>query len=289
MTMTLRTAPPGGGKSYTSVNLIVEAILAGKCVAGNVELVGDWPQRIARRHWPFWIRRFARKRFLDHARDRYHFSEDLEELFNIRLDGKGESRGLMVLDEAHNWMNARSWSKGDRAEIVRFFSQHRKFGWDVELIAQDAEMIDKQVRVLAEYIAYGRNLKKAKWGGVRLFPFNLFLVVVCWHASRRVVVERKLYRLRRWVANLYDHEATFGGLVGDAGSSAIHMPSPPSQRGQADPRVDGRTRLGAAGRPHAQAPAGPETPGEGHREVAEGEEEGEPDTWAQDGDRYRHV
>lgn len=280
MTMTLRTAPPGGGKSYSTVRLIVRAILDGKCVAGNVELVPDWPERIARRHWPFWLRRIKRKRFLEEARDRYHFSEDLDELFNIRLAGKGEGRGLMILDEAHNWMNARSWSAADRKEIVRFFSQHRKFGWDVELIAQDEEMIDKQVRKLAEYIAHGRNLKKAKWAGIRVFPFNLFLVVVRWHAAERTVVERNFFRLQRWVANLYDHEATFGGLIADGGRDAILMPSPPSQRGQLDPRVDGWTRLGAAGRPHESVTDLPEAVGEEHQEHGEGEQEGEPETWA---------
>ena len=118
MTITLRTAPPGGGKSYTAVRRVVEAVLEGKCVAGNVELVPDWPERIARRHWPFWLRRGRRRRFLREARSRYHFTEDLGELFRLRLAGRGEGRGLMVLDEAHNWMNARSWSAEDRREIV---------------------------------------------------------------------------------------------------------------------------------------------------------------------------
>lgn len=249
MAITLRTAPPGGGKSYTAVRGVVEAILSGKAVAGNVQLVDDWPERIARRHWPFWVRRRRRRQFLQEARHRYHFTEDLGELFRLRLSGRGEGRGLMVLDEAHNWMNARSWSASDRAEIVRFFSQHRKLGWDVELIAQQPEMIDKQVRALAEYVAYGRNLKKAKWGGVRIFPVNLFLVVVTWHASERVVVERKLFRLVKWIAALYDHEATFGGLIADeAEGGAIPFPSPPEDRGQRRPG-DGRTRPGAAGRP----------------------------------------
>jgi zonular occludens toxin Zot len=280
VTITLRTAPPGGGKSYTSVRNVVNAILEGKCVAGNVELVPDWPERIARHHWPFWIRRRRRRRFLREARERYHFTDDLGELFRLRLAGRGEGRGLMVLDEAHNWMNARSWSAEDRKEIVRFFTQHRKLGWDVELIAQDAEMIDKQVRVLAEYIAYGRNMKKAKWGGVRIFPFNLFMVVVCWHASQRVVVERKFFRLTKWIADLYDHEATFGGLnAAEADGGVIPFPSPPEDRGQR-PAVDGRTRPGAAGRP-APAPLPPAAPAdEGHVEHPDGDQEGEPETWS---------
>jgi hypothetical protein len=276
MAITLRTAPPGGGKSYTAVRALVEALLAGRCVAGNVQLVEDWPERIARRHWPFWVRRLRRRRFLAEARSRYHFTEDLGELFRLRLAGKGEGRGLMVLDEAHNWMNARSWSASDRAEIVRFFSQHRKLGWDVELIAQQPEMIDKQVRALAEYIAYGRNLNKAKWGGVRIFPVNLFLVVVTWHASERVVVERKLFRLVKWIAALYDHEATFGGLIADdAEGGAIPFPSPPESRGQRRP-PDGRTRPGAAARP-GPAASSPSWGAEGHEEALLGEEEGEPE------------
>lgn len=285
MTITLRTAPPGGGKSYTAVRSVVEAILDGKCVAGNVELVEDWPEIIARHYWPFWMRRLRRRRFLERARDRYHFTEDLGELFRLRLEGRGEGRGLMVLDEAHNWMNARSWSASDRKEIVRFFSQHRKLGWDVELIAQDADMIDKQVRALAEYIAYGRNLKKAKWGGVRIFPVNLFLVVVCWHASQRVVVERKVFRLVKWIARLYNHEATFGGLiVDDAEGGAIPFPSPPETRGQHH-GADGRTRPGAAGRPpRGDSPLDPAD--DGHVELAVGDQEDEPETWDVDGD-YR--
>ncbi|MFN8131542.1 MAG: zonular occludens toxin domain-containing protein [Solirubrobacteraceae bacterium] len=58
-------------------------------------------------------------------------SHDLQELFRVRMPGRREGRGVMVLDEAHNWMNSRLWKDTDRLELVRFFSQHRKLGWDV--------------------------------------------------------------------------------------------------------------------------------------------------------------
>jgi hypothetical protein len=251
MTITLVTAPPGGGKSYYCVRRVTNALMEGKPVAGNVALQPGWERTMARRNWVYWLRPLKRRKFIAHAADLYFYSEDLEELFRLRLEGKGEGRGVMILDEAHNWMNARSWSAKDREAIVRFFSQHRKLGWNVDLVAQHAEMIDKQVRNLCEYVVYLRNLKKASWGGVRLFPINLFLAVTTWHAAQRVVVKRELFRLT-WRKDLYDTNATSHGLIGDdAEGGVIWLPSTPSERLSAAVAADGRARPGATGRPPA--------------------------------------
>jgi len=278
-TITLVTAPPGGGKSYYAIRRVVDALMEGKPVAGNVELDEDWVRKIVRRNWVLWLRPFKRREFIKHAADRYHFTEDLEELFRLRLEGKGESRGRMVLDEAHNWMNARSWSAEDRKAIVKFFSQHRKLGWDIDLIAQHAEMIDKQVRNLCEYVVYLRNLKKASWGGIRLFPFNLFLAITTWHASSRVIVKRELFRLT-WKKDLYDTEATSHGLRhDDAEGGHIPFPSPPGERGQRPAAgARGRTRPGAADRPPADGPLPELSEAERSGEEAAGESL-EPEHW----------
>ena len=148
----------------------------------------------------------------------------------------------MVLDEAHNWMNARSWSAGDRDEIVRFFTQHRKLGWNVLLIAQDAEMLDKQVRRNFEYHIHLRNLRKARFWGLPLSPVNLFLAITTWHAATRVVIKREVFPLS-WRKGLYDTNATFGGLVGTgAADDALWLPCPPAER-----PPDGSTRAPARG------------------------------------------
>ncbi|MEX2105929.1 MAG: zonular occludens toxin domain-containing protein [Solirubrobacterales bacterium] len=278
--ISLVSGPPGNGKSFYAIRKVTQALDEGKPVAGNVELRQGWPQKLARHNWVFWLRRLARRKFLREAGNRYHYTEDLGELFRIRLRGEGEGRGLMVLDEAHNWMNARSWSARDREEIVRFFTQHRKLGWDVILIAQHPEMIDKQVRNLCEYNIYLRNLKKARWGGLPIFPVNLFLAVWCWHSAQRVVVKREVFPLS-WRKDLYDTDATSHGLVGDeAEGGTLWLPSPPADRMQLAPRTDGRTRPGAAGRPPAGAPDAPSA-GAGSPDGAEhAGEAGEPETWA---------
>src|SRR5205807_4703441 len=112
------------------------ALDAGKCVATNVQLTDGWEERAAKANW---VRRFIPGRVrhtIESYRRRTHITGNLDELLSVRLDGKGESRGVMVLDEAHTWCNARSWKDGDRARLVRWFSAHRHLGWDVYLITQ---------------------------------------------------------------------------------------------------------------------------------------------------------
>lgn len=222
----LVTGPLGSGKSYYSVRAIGAALDAGKVVATNVELAPDTPERVAksnltRRLTPGGVRRKA-----DKVRRSLFVADDLDELFALRLRGSEEGRGLMVLDEAHGWMNSRNWSDGNRQSIIRFFSQSRKLGWDVLLITQDAEMIDKQVRRLFEYHVHLRNLAKAKVLGVRVVPGNLFLAIWTWHATgTQVVVKREAFRLG-WPKNLYETRQLTHGLADDDGD-ALWLPLEP--------------------------------------------------------------
>lgn len=219
----LVTGPPGAGKSYYAVRKLAQALDEGKVVATNVELREDWADVIDKHNKVRWLRPRRRRAWNDLAPRSFVQSHTLSELFNLRIRGTGESRGVMLLDEAHNWMNARSWSAKDREDIVRFFTQHRKLGWDVYLIAQDAEMIDKQVRTLFEYHVSLRNLRKAKvMGFIPLTPFNTFLAIWRWHSSANVITKRELYTLT-WRKTLYDTMATSHGLASGADGQAPHL------------------------------------------------------------------
>jgi hypothetical protein len=283
----LVSGPPGNGKSFYAIRTATKWLEEGKVVAGNVELSEDWPRRVAKRNWVFWLRPFRRRRFLREGMHRYHYTEDLEELAALRLHGSGEARGLMVLDEAHNWMNARSWSAEDRKAIVRFFSQHRKLGWDVLLIAQHPEMIDKQVRNLVEYNVFLRNLKKAKWGGVPIFPFNLFLAVWCWHSADRVIVKREVFPLS-WRKNLYDTYVTSHGLKADGSfDETIWLPSPPADRGQLTAPPDARARSGATACPPVSESVPPSQLSDALPSGEQAFESDEPEAWPVEGDFTR--
>lgn len=249
MTISLITGVPGSGKTMFACKEISRALEDGKPVATNVQLREDFPEYILRRSWLYYVKFWRRKSFQKRAREQFHFAESLDELMAIRLKGSREGRGLMVLDEAHEWMNARSWSAEDRKVIVRLFSQHRKLGWDVLVLAQHPEMIDKQVRNLVEYVAYFRNLKKAKWPliGLPISPVNLFLGIFTWHAVKRVVVKRVFFPVS-WRANLYDtHQVMHGLQTEDDDLDVIVLPSPASDR--AKPTAAARTGGSSAARP----------------------------------------
>lgn len=64
---------------------------------------------------------------------------------------------LLVIDEAQLMLNSRDWQDSKRMQWLGFFSQHRKLGYSIVLVAQTRDMLDKQIRSLAEeYVAHVR-------------------------------------------------------------------------------------------------------------------------------------
>jgi len=54
--------------------------------------------------------------------------------------------GVLILDELGTWMNTRSFQDPGRAAVLDWLIHARKHRWEVYLIVQGANMIDKQVR-----------------------------------------------------------------------------------------------------------------------------------------------
>lgn len=243
--LVLVTGTPGAGKSYYAVRKMLDAVEGGRYVASNVALVDGWAESFARSHPLRWLMPGRRAGLAREWGARTFVSPDLGELFRVRMPGRREGRGVMVLDEAHNWMNSRLWKDTDRLELVRFFSQHRKLGWDVYLITQDANNIDRQVRSLFEYHVTLRNLKRFKLAGIPLLPVNLFLAIWKWNGAGGAVVKRETYRLNS-TAKLYDTLATSHGLAEDV-EDAIWLPRPPASSPAPEPAVSvASSRLPAA-------------------------------------------
>jgi len=57
----------------------------------------------------------------------------------------------LYLDESQILFNARDWMQKGRENWLSFFTQHRKYGYLIVLVAQFDRMIDRQVRSLVEY------------------------------------------------------------------------------------------------------------------------------------------
>ena len=259
MAIALVTGAPGAGKTYYAVRRIKAALESGQMVATNIELAAGWAEDIARSNL---LTRLVpgrvRKRAAEYRR-RVLVSADLSQLFAVRIAGcrkcdgckrhgtcRREGRGVMVLDEAHNWINGRTWdvdesgssardAKGAavrrRLEVVRFFSQHRKLGWNVDLITQSAESLDAQVRRLMETHVRLRNIGRFKVAGIRIFPVNLFIAIHIWNDPSKSILKRDVYRLVRRTARLYDTMALSHGLDDDDADdqARIVLPRPRSE------------------------------------------------------------
>lgn len=263
---------PGSGKSLWTTRQIVRALRSGKYVATNVGMVEDWPMRAARMQTIGWLRpRHARKLAARNARNMV-VSGDLDYLMSLRLPeyrgrGSGEGRGIVVLDEAHLWLNTRAFRDEDRPKLVAWFSQHRKLGWDVYLITQSDKSIDQQIARLAEYVVKLRNLRKFRLMGIPITGgMNVFLGVWRWaNESRAKPMRREMFLLNRKLAGLYDtlaiHETGADEL---ADARTVLMPISPAgeegerarvrraagastERGTADRRTDARSSISPVG------------------------------------------
>lgn len=117
---------------------------------------------------------------------------------------------MLIIDEAGGWLNARTWQSvkrerinvysGDvelvteRELIIDWLTQSRKRFWDIYLIAQAAEMLDKQVRVaVGEGVVRIRRLDRFRMGGVTM-PRVHIAVVRYGLDLNAPVIERWFYR-----------------------------------------------------------------------------------------------
>ena len=213
---------PGSGKSAVATVDMLEFLLSGGVVACNYSLIPGWHFKLASMNWhvrlgfkdrdylaeQYWKRAFK----IGTSDTLYQLSDRLKELVPPGKDGRlKEGAGRLYLDEAQLLFNSRTWQKNK--EFIEFFTQHRKLGWDVYLIAHSSEMIDAQIRPLIEYEARLRNMKKVKlFGFIPVSPVPCFLSIVRYagiSAGAGTVAWRRLYRLNKTFASLYDSMQVF--------------------------------------------------------------------------------
>lgn len=118
----------------------------------------------------------------------------------------------LYIDEAQVIFGNRDWRAADRAEWIRFFTQHRKFGFDVYIVAQNHEMIDKQIRSLVEYEVQHRKLNNSGFVGRLASLFLLGHPAVCavtrWYGMRMRLSSQWMLGTKKYYS-LYDTRKIF--------------------------------------------------------------------------------
>ena len=194
MAITLKTGGVGEGKSASTIALCIEHLRRGGVVATNFGLADNWSEGLAR--WkitdildPDWKQKRAHDLWsrwfrIGTVETINDLSKQLPDLVNgekgrevkayrkTGRKGRPESLGLLVLDEGHIFFNSRDWK--NNMPMIHFCSQSRKKGWDVVIIAHDADMIDSQIRKgLINFEETTRNLAKARMLPLLPFTFSL--------------------------------------------------------------------------------------------------------------------
>ena len=171
----LFSGTPGSGKSLHTAEKIYYALRAGRPVICNfdVNLAFVQGRRSRQLNFQYWpndqitvdqLTSFAAAYF-EHRRMR-------------------EDWILLILDEAQLLFNAREWDAKGRKEWLSFFTQHRKYGYEIILVAQFDRMLDRQIRSLIEYEYIHRKVSNfGVWGKVfsAVFLGKLFVAVQMWY------------------------------------------------------------------------------------------------------------
>lgn len=117
-----------------------------------------------------------------------------------------EGQALIVIDECQLIFNSRTWQSNGRYEWISFFTQHRKFGYDIILVSQFDRLIDRQIRSLIEYEVIHRKINNFKIAGAiigLLMGGSAFIAITYWYGAKQKI-SSDVFRLKKRYAEFYN-------------------------------------------------------------------------------------
>lgn len=192
MTIYLYTGTPGSGKSFHATKDIYTKIKKKK----KNTVISNYNLNIPSKFKKNFI-------YLDNSEITVNYFYQ----YAIKNNRVGEeNQTLIILDEAQILFNSRDWNSknNQRMEWIKFFSQHRKFGYNIIMIAQNDRMIDRQIRSLVEYEV--AHMKVNNY--FRIIPITVFLAVTRWY-GQKMKVSQEIMMYNKKIAKLYNSYEIF--------------------------------------------------------------------------------
>ena len=172
----LYSGTPGSGKSTHAAQTILDAVRKGRRVLANFEVnldvLGDKAGLFT--HVP-----------------NYGLTVKYLQTYSKRVfDGRRIVEGgiLLVVDEAQLLFSPMAWQNTYAQGWLGFFTQHRKYGFDIVLITQIDRMLNRQIRGLIEYEYIHRKVRNLGgfWGVVLSLFIGQFYCVETWYQVRNL-------------------------------------------------------------------------------------------------------
>lgn len=181
------TGTPGSGKSLRAMQEVEKYLNQGKNVIANFPIKINSIKKV-KGHFYYMPNEQINVQFL------VQFSKQMHVL-------EKENQTLIVFDEASVKFNARDFSSKDRMEFLNFFSQHRKYGYNIMMITQSLRQIDRQVRDQFELEIKHRKLNNYKifW----MLPFPMFISIKT-HIAFRDKIEHEFFFYKKRYGEMYD-------------------------------------------------------------------------------------
>lgn len=240
--ITLLQGTMGSGKSATCTAMAFDHLKKGGVVASNFKLVDGWAYELAKHSFAGMLSERLRCINAQSHYDRHFYVDSLESINAIdpkrlavrdlkSVEGKyQEGQGLLILDECQLIFNSRKWQ--GNMPWIEFFTQSRKKGWDILLVAHSIDMVDSQIRPLIEFEARFRNLQKVRIPimGLPLSPIPAFAIVYRYAGlgpGSSNVVKKDIAPLPIWAARLYDSLQVFTAEQWGNSSLPSHCGNPP--------------------------------------------------------------
>ena len=193
----LYTGTPGSGKSYHVAKEIFWYIQHGRNVIANFDVNYD---AIPGKHKGYFF-----------CKDNFELTVDWIQDFALlahRRDARDriiEKQTVLIIDECQLIFNCRAWNDRDRKRWCSFFTQHRKYGYDIILVTQFDRLVDRQIRSLVEYEVKHRKINNFGTGGVivslLLLGHPIFAAIEYWYGVKErcgmtmMIGRRKYYEL----------------------------------------------------------------------------------------------
>lgn len=229
MSIYIYTGTPGSGKSLKASIEELESINFNKYVVSNFEINNDYYSKhyekciskrysgngdLKTRHYKHASSELFNK-FLYMSNDMLTDDGAVKKLVMISkefFEPRKESQGLLVIDEASVLFNSRDfWKSPNSKDWLKFFSQHRKLGYDIILITQQDTALDKQLLGLVEYQKIHRCCNNFGILGkmFSVLHIKLFVQINQWYVGKGQVDGHKFFVYRPFYNQLYDTYAFF--------------------------------------------------------------------------------